>query len=232
MLIHRRRRPLQTTTIAIVACVVSVTALTLSLAAAPEDEIARLNRVRQTLFQDLVKARSDVAAARAEAEVANKALQQAEAELEHLRAKAVAADATEREIARLDRVRQTLFADLVKARSDAAAVRAELEAVRTARTDDQDRSITSSTSEGTPSAVPQPEPVQATSSVAPQSPSKLRPAGAPSRPTASETKRRDISATASTRVMRLKPASPERRGANPGANDAGLPSVLRLQDRR
>jgi hypothetical protein len=231
MLIQRRRRPLQATTVAIVACVVSIAALTLSLAAAPEDEIARLNRVRQTLFQDLVKARSDAASARAEAEAAAKALQHSQAELSRLRAVTVAADAAEKEIARLDRVRQTLFTDLVKARSDAAALRAELEAARMVRTEDQDRSTTSSAAQGSPSAMPQPDPVQGTSSVTPRSLTQPRPDGRPAA-TATETKRRNPSATASIRVIRPKPTSPERRGAAPGANNPSLPNVLRLQDQR
>jgi pyruvate/2-oxoglutarate dehydrogenase complex dihydrolipoamide acyltransferase (E2) component len=49
--------------------------------ASPEDEIARLNRVRANLFEELVKSRAEAASARAELEAANKAREAAEAEL-------------------------------------------------------------------------------------------------------------------------------------------------------
>ena len=50
-------------------------------AASPEEEIDRLNRVRQTLFEELVKTRAEAARAKAELEAASKARDQAEAEL-------------------------------------------------------------------------------------------------------------------------------------------------------
>ena len=54
-------------------------------AGSPEDEIDRLNRVRQSLFEDLVKTRAEAAAARSELESMTKARDQAEAELARLR---------------------------------------------------------------------------------------------------------------------------------------------------
>jgi hypothetical protein len=54
-------------------------------AASPEDEIARLNRVRANLFEELVKTRADAAAARAELEAAIKGREAAEAELARLK---------------------------------------------------------------------------------------------------------------------------------------------------
>lgn len=53
--------------------------------ASPEDEIARLNRVRESLFEELVKARKEAAAARAELEAVIKARDQAEAEFTRLK---------------------------------------------------------------------------------------------------------------------------------------------------
>lgn len=57
-------------------------------AASPEDEIARLNRVRQNLFEELVQARREAASARAELEAAVKARQETEAELTRLNQRA------------------------------------------------------------------------------------------------------------------------------------------------
>jgi chromosome segregation ATPase len=59
--------------------------------ASPEDEIARLNRVRANLFEDLVKSRAEAASARAELEAAVKARDAAEAELARLKQQAVSA---------------------------------------------------------------------------------------------------------------------------------------------
>jgi hypothetical protein len=56
-----------------------------AFAASPEDEIARLNRVRANLFEELIKTRAEAAAARAELDAAIKAREQAEAELSGLR---------------------------------------------------------------------------------------------------------------------------------------------------
>ena len=53
--------------------------------ASPEDEIARLNRVRANLFEELVKARAEMATARSELEAALKARDAAEAEIARLR---------------------------------------------------------------------------------------------------------------------------------------------------
>lgn len=54
-------------------------------AASPEDEIARLNRVRANLFEELVKTRAEAAAARAELEAAVKGREAAEAELTRMK---------------------------------------------------------------------------------------------------------------------------------------------------
>ena len=57
----------------------------LSLAdASPEEEIARLDRVRQNLFEELVQTRREVASVRAELEAMTRARDQAEAELARL----------------------------------------------------------------------------------------------------------------------------------------------------
>jgi TolA-binding protein len=53
--------------------------------ASPEEEIARLDRVRQKLFEELVQTRREAASARAELEEMRKARDQAEAELTRLR---------------------------------------------------------------------------------------------------------------------------------------------------
>jgi hypothetical protein len=59
-----------------------------AIAASPEDEIARLNRVRANLFEELIKTRAEAAAARAELDAAVKARDQAEAELARLKQEA------------------------------------------------------------------------------------------------------------------------------------------------
>jgi hypothetical protein len=51
----------------------------------PEEEIDRLNRVRQTLFEELVKTRAEATRAQTELEAASKARDQAEAELGRLK---------------------------------------------------------------------------------------------------------------------------------------------------
>jgi hypothetical protein len=56
--------------------------------ASPEDEVARLNRVRANLFEELVKTRAEAASARAELEAALKARDAAEAELARLKQEA------------------------------------------------------------------------------------------------------------------------------------------------
>jgi hypothetical protein len=79
----------------------------LSLAAAsPEEEIARLNRIRANLFEELLKTRREVVSVR-----------------EGYRA----------EVTRLDQVRANLFEELVRIRREAAAARAQLEATSTDR---------------------------------------------------------------------------------------------------
>jgi hypothetical protein len=59
--------------------------------AAPEDEIARLNRVRANLFEELVKTRAEAATARTERDEALKARDAAEAELTRLKQEAASA---------------------------------------------------------------------------------------------------------------------------------------------
>lgn len=51
----------------------------------PEDEIARLNRVRGNLFEELVKTRAEAAIARSELDAARKARDAAEAEVKRLK---------------------------------------------------------------------------------------------------------------------------------------------------
>jgi hypothetical protein len=60
-------------------------------AASPEDEIARLNRVRANLFEELVKTRAEAAAARAELDAAVRGREAAEAELARLKQEAASA---------------------------------------------------------------------------------------------------------------------------------------------
>jgi hypothetical protein len=61
----------------------------LSLAdASPEEEIARLDRVRQNLFEELVQTRREVASVRAELEAMTRARDQAETELARLKQQA------------------------------------------------------------------------------------------------------------------------------------------------
>src|SRR3712207_8905868 len=62
--------------------------------ASPEDEIARLNRVRANLFEELVKTRAEAASARAELEAAIQARDAAEAELVRLKQQAASAKPT------------------------------------------------------------------------------------------------------------------------------------------
>lgn len=79
----------------------------LSLAAAsPEEEIARLNRIRANLFEELLKTRREVVSVR---------------------------EGFQAEVTRLDQVRANLFEQLVRTRREAAAARAQLEATATDR---------------------------------------------------------------------------------------------------
>jgi hypothetical protein len=64
-------------------------------AASPEDEIARLNRVRANLFEELVKTRAEAAAARAELDAAVRGREAAEAELARLKQEAASAKAVD-----------------------------------------------------------------------------------------------------------------------------------------
>lgn len=77
-----------TVVVAIGLSIVSV----IGAVAAPEDEIARLDRVRANLFEELIKTRAEAASARAELEAALKARDAAEAELARLKQEAVSAE--------------------------------------------------------------------------------------------------------------------------------------------
>jgi hypothetical protein len=58
----------------------------------PEDEIARLNRVRGNLFEELVRTRAEAATARSELDAARKARDAAEAEVMRLKQEAASAN--------------------------------------------------------------------------------------------------------------------------------------------
>jgi hypothetical protein len=79
----------------------------LSLAAAsPEEEIARLDRIRANLFEELIRTRREVVSVRA---------------------------GLQAEVMRLDQVRANLFEELVRARREVTSARAQLEAASTDR---------------------------------------------------------------------------------------------------
>ena len=82
---------LYSTSLAVAAAVGLSIACTTGVVASPEDEIARLNRVRSNLFEELVKTRAEVATARSELEAAVNARAAAEAEVTRLRQEAASA---------------------------------------------------------------------------------------------------------------------------------------------
>jgi len=82
---------LRSTTFALLAAVGLNIAGTSVVTGAPEDEIARLNRVRTNLFEELVKTRAEAATARSERDEAFKARDAAEAELARLKQEAASA---------------------------------------------------------------------------------------------------------------------------------------------
>ncbi|MBD2750632.1 hypothetical protein IC232_28690 [Microvirga sp. BT688] len=84
-------RILRFVSFALVASVGLGIAGTSPASAAPEDEIARLNRVRANLFEELVKIRAEAATARTERDEALKARDAAEAELTRLKQEAASA---------------------------------------------------------------------------------------------------------------------------------------------
>ena len=84
-------RTLRFISFALAAAVGLGTAGTSPASAAPEDEIARLNRVRANLFEELVKTRAEAATARSERDEALKARDAAEAELTRLKQEAASA---------------------------------------------------------------------------------------------------------------------------------------------
>jgi hypothetical protein len=75
------RGSLHSASLAVVAALGFGIACTTGVVASPEDEIARLNRVRANLFEELVKTRAEVATARSELEAAVKARDAVEADL-------------------------------------------------------------------------------------------------------------------------------------------------------
>jgi hypothetical protein len=77
--------------VAVLAAIALVLQIAPASALSPEDEITRLNRVRQNLFEELVKTRAEAAAARAELEAMTRARDHAEAELARLRQQAASA---------------------------------------------------------------------------------------------------------------------------------------------
>jgi len=79
------KKILRSTTFAAVAALGIGIGGATGVAASPEEEIARLNRVRANLFEELVKTRAETAAARAELEAATRAREAAEAELARLK---------------------------------------------------------------------------------------------------------------------------------------------------
>jgi hypothetical protein len=82
---------LRTAGLAVGAAVVLGIVCASGVVASPEDEIARLNRVRANLFEELVKTRAEAATARSELEAAVKARDGAEAEVTRLRQEAASA---------------------------------------------------------------------------------------------------------------------------------------------
>src|SRR4051812_24798537 len=62
-----------------------------AVAASPEDEIARLDRIRANLFEELVKTRAEAATVRSERDAALKERDAAEAELARLKQESAAA---------------------------------------------------------------------------------------------------------------------------------------------
>jgi plastocyanin len=82
------KRALQSFRIAVLTIVGLGVGWATESAASPEDEIARLDRVRANLFQELVKARTEAAAVRAELEAAIRARDAARAELARVKQKA------------------------------------------------------------------------------------------------------------------------------------------------
>ena len=84
-------RTLRSTTFALVTAVGLGPPGILPAAASPEDEIARLDRVRTNLFEELVRTRGEAATARAERDEAVKARDAAEAELARLKQEAASA---------------------------------------------------------------------------------------------------------------------------------------------
>lgn len=81
----RIKNSLHSTVCATVVAIGIAVASAAGAVAAPEDEIARLNRVRANLFEELVKTRAEAAVARAELDAALKGREAAEAELVRLK---------------------------------------------------------------------------------------------------------------------------------------------------
>lgn len=84
---------LNSASLAVVVAVGLGMACASGVVASPEDEIARLNRVRANLFEELVKMRAEAATTRSELDAAVKARDAAEAEVARLRQEAASAKA-------------------------------------------------------------------------------------------------------------------------------------------
>jgi len=83
-------RTLRSISFALVTAGLSIAGVS-AVAASPEEEVARLNRVRANLFEELVKTRAEAATARSERDEALKARDAAEAELTRLKQEAASA---------------------------------------------------------------------------------------------------------------------------------------------
>jgi hypothetical protein len=159
--------------------------------ASPEEEIARLDRVRQKLFEELVQTRREAASARAELEEMRKARDQAEAELARSRQEAASPKHE---------------AQTTNVPASSGQAPGPLQAARENDASTQD--VT-----GTNTADPATATKARTHSVAPSP---------PSRPTA----RTAASKRETTRPAQVRPS---RSVADPSAPAPALPSVLRLQ---
>ena len=147
-------------------------------AQSPESEIARLNRVRANLFEELVKTRAEAAAARAELDAAIKVREHAEAELARLKQEAASAKPTSP-----PPVRQTSVGPQQQVPTDTSTKPQSRPAGKTSRSSGQ-RSVsfgptTTASVPGTAAAGSQPRAVRAST---PRRPAPSRPAASTARP--------------------------------------------------
>ncbi len=150
-------------------------------AASPEDEIARLNRVRANLFEELVKTRAEAASTRAELDAALKARDAAEAEVMRLKQEAASAKPANplpsAETKAQPHQRATAAASPAARRPSvrSAAPAATGSVVRTATAGAQQRVVRASPTSRSTVREPEPAPRQATPSTRSQElPSVLR----------------------------------------------------------